>query len=1701
MGFGFTKKASFGISVAGMACMAALTAKAQTTPSAIPVPFASAAMGNGFNTTVSSACTTAILDTDGTSVGDGCRYDTVPLNSPQGASVDKYGNVYFADYSHKLVRVLYEGGTQLAAAIVAANSNFTPSSHALTSFTPTVGNVYSIAGTGATTLALTVNSSGTYSCANNSASATAGFNSLGDGCPGAGATVGPRAVVPDSDGNLFITDYTNSRVRVLCVNCAAGTMAATMISSLDGVTPVNGDIYTVVGFTIGYRDQAPGYAAGNPGSVVLASATSVSSALLRSPTTSALSANDDVFIADNLNNALRVLFNGGTAAKNILTAEGYTPVVGSVYTIAGAGCVSAAVGKQGNSASANSCLTTAGSDTAALGTTPGSSATAATGGVGTGPVWAVAVDPSGNVYYTDETNARVKVLYGGIAAPLTFAGKTLNAGYTYSFAGQGSAAAGTVNGVPPSQLAFTAATGAEGVGTDANGNVFMMDYGNGLVYETYAQTGIAAIIVGGAAQATLAKGGYCNGGNTGPTSFDAVYNGCPGTQVKLSNPRGPIVADASGTLYFGDSVGSFIRRFSYSPTFPATAVGTTSPLQSYAFTFLSAQTLAVPSFPSGGAASSEFADAGGDTCASGTAVTPGVAGRTCVFYATFTPAKPGLRAGALLLNSATAVLGETLFGGMGNGAGLTIDPGTQTTMGAGLKPNGVAVDGAGRVLVADATSKSVLRYTGSVATTVASGFTSPAGVAVDGAGNVFVADSSANTVSEIPVVGGTKFTVASALNKPNGLAADGLGDVFVADTGNNRVLMYGPGASVPMVLGFSSLNAPQAVAVDANGSVYAADSTQILKLTSAGVQSIVGSGNSYTGLAVDAGGNVLASTATDVLEYPASGSTAVTLSSGFSAVKSLALDGSGNAFLADSGAAGYTELQRTAGSYKFTSSPSSTTLILTASGNIALTAPVYTQSDSTDFSLAGATTNGCSGAIALGTECGLSATYSPTVSGTLTDSVAVSSNAANASPITITLTGTTSAQNTTTTLSAMPAMLVYGNVETLTATVSGSLQAPSNGTVNFYNNGSLMAFASANVVNGQAVYSFVPAVGSYSVTAAYVPNGLTYAPSATASASSFSVTPATLTVTANNASKVSGTANPALTYSITGFVNNDSQSSAVTGTPMEATTATTTSAVGAYPITITQGSLAAANYNFTFVNGTLTVSGSTAQTITFSALPNVTYGVAPITLTATASSGLAVSYTVTGPATVSGSTLTVTGAGMVSVTVNQTGNNTYAAATSVTQSFTVAKAMLTATATSVSRLYGATNPTLTYTLAGFVNSDTQATATTGAPAETTIATASSAVGGYPITITSGTLAAPNYTFGFANGTLTVTPAALTLTANSAMRAYGAANPTFTGTISGTVNNDALTETFSTAATGSSNAGTYAIVPAVTGTNAGNYTVNATNGTLTVTQVKPGITLVGSPATGYNGSTTITLTATMTANFGTPTGTVTFILAGGSIGMATLSNGVAALQLTTLPAGVDSITAMYSGDTNFTTVTSTAASVTIAAGFGATASSTSLSFPANYQEAQTFLTINPGGRTDTISFSCSGLPSKLSCAFTPPTLSLSGVTAQQMVQMLVSNSGASASLRDEPGLLRGAGRGFSLASLPLGGLLLLGFRRRRGWPMRMLAVLLSLGAVLGVSGCGSSPTAVQQNSGTYNFNVSITSGSATLQSIPLTITVP
>ena len=143
---------------------------------------------------------------------------------------------------------------------------------------------------------------------------------------------------------------------------------------------------------------------------------------------------------------------------------------------------------------------------------------------------------------------------------------------------------------------------------------------------------------------------------------------------------------------------------------------------------------------------------------------------------------------------------------------------------------------------------------------------------------------------------------------------------------------------------------------------------------------------------------------------------------------------------------------------------------------------------------------------------------------------------------------------------------------------------------------------------------------------------------------------------------------------------------------------------------------------------------------------------------------------------------------------------------------TVNKAALTITAVSTNKLYGAAVPALTASYSGFVNGDTASSLTTP-PALTTTATAASPVGSYPITASGA--ASPNYTISYASGTLTVNKAALTITAVSTNKLYGAAVPALTASYSGFVNGNTASSlttqpALTTTATAASPVGSYPI---------------------------------------------------------------------------------------------------------------------------------------------------------------------------------------------------------------------------------------------------------------------------------------------------
>jgi hypothetical protein len=160
------------------------------------------------------------------------------------------------------------------------------------------------------------------------------------------------------------------------------------------------------------------------------------------------------------------------------------------------------------------------------------------------------------------------------------------------------------------------------------------------------------------------------------------------------------------------------------------------------------------------------------------------------------------------------------------------------------------------------------------------------------------------------------------------------------------------------------------------------------------------------------------------------------------------------------------------------------------------------------------------------------------------------------------------------------------------------------------------------------------------------------------------------------------------------------------------------------------------------------------------------------------------------------------------------------------------KPTLVVTAMNAGRFYGDPNPQFTGIVTGLVSGDT-ITVTYSSTADS-----SSIVGDYQIV---PTLVDPdnhlgNYNVVVNNGTLTISPAPLSIVADDLTRVAGQPNPAFTGTITGVKNGEAITATFDSSATPSSGAGTYDIVPTLLDGSGkiSNYAVTISNGTLTVT---------------------------------------------------------------------------------------------------------------------------------------------------------------------------------------------------------------------------------------------------------------------------
>ena len=324
--------------------------------------------------------------------------------------------------------------------------------------------------------------------------------------------------------------------------------------------------------------------------------------------------------------------------------------------------------------------------------------------------------------------------------------------------------------------------------------------------------------------------------------------------------------------------------------------------------------------------------------------------------------------------------------------------------------------------------------------------------------------------------------------------------------------------------------------------------------------------------------------------------------------------------------------------------------------------------------------------------------------------------------------------------------------------------------------------------------------------------------------------------------------------------------------------------------------------------------------------------------------------------------------------------------------------------------------------------------------------------------------------------------------------YGDANPAFTGTVTGAINGDTFTESFTTTAMQSSFVGTYPIVPSVTGTNLNNYTVVTHNGTLTITQAASITTLTASNASLTPGQN-LTLTAQVkSATTGAPTGSVNFFDGSYLLNTASLANGTATYTTTTLGSGSHVLTAVYSGDTNFTASNSGTAS-TVRVGsldfmISVSGASSQTVIPGRAVNYAIHVTPLSGMYPGPVNFSISGLPDGATGTFSPASIAANG--GAETVSLTIQTASTSANNAISPLGLKLAPIALGLLLLPLTGARRLRISGRTLGRMLGLALLLIGGAIsTGVlSGCGSSNGFLGQ--APKNYTVTVTATSVTVQ---------
>jgi trimeric autotransporter adhesin len=431
-----------------------------------------------------------------------------------------------------------------------------------------------------------------------------------------------------------------------------------------------------------------------------------------------------------------------------------------------------------------------------------------------------------------------------------------------------------------------------GIATDPVGNCFIASSTYNVVVRLDATTGILTLVAG-----------------NGTAGFSGD-NG-PATSAQLNDPRN-VTVDSSGNLYIADAGNARIRKVSNGVITTIAGNGT------YGF-----------SGDNGPATSAQL---------SGRFEGLGIAvdSKGNLYIADFDNSRVRKVSSGVI----TTVAGNGTQGFSGDNG-----PATNAQL---MYPTAVAVDATGNLYIADVNGQRIRRVSNGVITSVAgngtAGFSgdsgpatsaqlsNPDGVAVDSAGNLYIADSNNSRIRKvsngvITTVAGSGMAgfsgdngsaTSAALYFPQGIAVDATGSFFIADTGSRRVRKVSNGVITTIAGGGESLgdngsatvaqfSTPVGVAVDAGGSLYVADveNNRIRKVSNGVITTVVGSGTSggacdqSAGVAVDTAGDLYSVSSGTICVV--SNGVITTIASGLEYPHNTTVDSAGNLYVADVG--------------------------------------------------------------------------------------------------------------------------------------------------------------------------------------------------------------------------------------------------------------------------------------------------------------------------------------------------------------------------------------------------------------------------------------------------------------------------------------------------------------------------------------------------------------------------------------------------------------------------------------------------------------------------------------------------------------------------------------------------------------------------------------------------------------------------------